>query len=41
MMRRSRLADDIARGHAGIERGERVLEDDLQLAAERTHLAIA
>ena len=28
-----RLADDVARGHARIERGERVLEDDLHLPA--------
>src|SRR5262249_38870696 len=30
---RERLADDLADGHARVERGERVLEDDLHLPA--------
>ena len=36
-----RLADDVARAHARIERGERVLEHDLHLAADRAHLGLA
>ena len=36
LMDRQRLADDCADRHARIERGERVLEDDLHVAAERS-----
>ena len=36
-----RLADDIAGGHARIERGERVLEDDLHRAPVRPQLGLA
>ena len=36
-----RFADDIARGHARIERGERVLEHDLHRAPMRPHLGLA
>jgi hypothetical protein len=36
-----RLADDVARGHARIERGERVLEHDLHRAAHRAHVGLA
>ncbi len=36
-----RLADDIARGHARIERGERVLEDDLHRAPVRAQFCLA
>ena len=35
------FADDVARRHARIERGERVLEDDLHLAAIGSHLRLA
>ena len=34
-----RLADDVAGAHARVERGERVLEDDLHLPAEGPQLA--
>ena len=34
-----RLADDVADAHARVERGVRVLEDDLHVAAQRVHLA--
>src|SRR5262249_57242800 len=34
-----RLADDVARRHARIERGERILKDDLHLAPIRPQLA--
>ena len=34
-MRPERLADDVADGHARIQRRERVLEDDLQIALQR------
>ncbi len=33
-----RLADDVADVHARVERGVRVLEDDLHVAAEYVHL---
>ena len=36
-----RLADDVAGGHARIERGERVLEHDLHRAPVRTQLGLA
>src|SRR3954468_8409236 len=36
-----RFADDVARGHAWIERGERVLEHDLHRAPVRPHLGLA
>ena len=36
-----RLADDIAGGHAGIERGKRILEHDLHRAAVGAQLALA
>ncbi len=36
-----RLADDVARGHARVERGERILEDDLHLAPVRPELGRA
>ena len=36
-----RLADDRADRHARVERGERVLEDDLHVAAERVQLLAA
>jgi hypothetical protein len=36
-----RLADDIAGGHAGIERGKRVLEHDLHRAPVRAQLRLA
>jgi hypothetical protein len=32
-----RLADDLAHGHARIQRRVRILEDDLQLAAHLAH----
>ena len=32
------LADDVANGHAWIQRRVRILEDDLQLTADRAHL---
>ena len=35
------LAHDVARRHARIERGIRVLEDDLHLAAHRAHVGLA
>jgi hypothetical protein len=35
---RQRLADDPLHGHARVERAERVLEDDLQVAAQAAHL---
>ena len=34
-----RLADDVADRHAGVERGVRVLEDDLDVAAQLAHRA--
>src|SRR5882757_11226357 len=36
-----RFADDIAGGHARIERGERILEYDLHRAPMRPHLGLA
>ena len=36
-----RLADDVPRRHARIERGERILKDDLHLAPVRPQLALA
>jgi hypothetical protein len=36
-----RLGDDVAHGHARVERGVRVLEDDLHLPPDLTHLAAA
>src|SRR5204863_8319400 len=36
-----RLAHDVARRHARVERGKRVLEDDLHLAAIGPHLGLA
>ncbi len=36
-----RLADNIARFHPWVERGERVLEDDLHRAPDRTQLGLA
>ena len=36
-----RLADDVARGHARVERGERILEYDLHRAPMRPHLGLA
>ena len=36
-----RLADDVADGHARIERRERVLEDDLHRPADLAHIAAA
>ena len=40
-MHQQRLADDVARGHARVERGERVLEDDLHLPAEPAAFGLA
>ncbi len=34
-----RLADDVAHAHARVQRGVRVLEDDLHVAAQALHLA--
>ena len=36
-----RLGDDVAHRHARVQRGVRVLEDDLQAPADRPHLAAA
>ena len=36
-----RLGDQLARREAGVQRSERILEDDLYLAAEFTKLAAA
>ena len=36
-----RLGDDLAHGHARVQRRVRVLEDDLDLAAHRPHVAAA
>src|SRR5262245_21645095 len=40
-MHAERLADDVARGHARIERGERVLEHDLHRASDRPQFGLA
>ena len=36
-----RLGDQVAHGHARVERAERVLEDHAHLAAQRLHLVLA
>ena len=39
-VRQQALADDVAHGHARVQRGIRVLEDQLQIAAEAADLAV-
>ncbi len=39
-MRPERFADDVANGHARVQRGQRVLKDDLQLATHLPQLSL-